>query len=66
MRYIFLNILIITSLFSLSLDAKISKKTALHQGAAIVEKETMLNAGSFWLEMNQCEGTFAKKSGDKN
>ena len=61
MRYIFINIIIIISLFSLSLNAKISKKNSLYQGKAIVEKQTMLDAGSWWLEMNHCEGTFSKK-----
>ena len=61
MKYIFLNIIIIISLFSLSLNAKISKKNALYQGKAIVEKEIMLNAGSWWLGMNKCQGTFSKK-----
>ena len=61
MRYILLNIIIFISLFSISLSAKISKKTALWQGEAIVEEQTMLNAGSWWLEMNYCEGTFSKK-----
>ena len=61
MRYILLNIIIFISLFSISLNAKISKKNALWQGKAIVEEQTMLNAGSWWLGMYQCEGTFSKK-----
>ena len=56
-----MNIIIFISLFSISLSAKISKKTALWQGEAIVEEQTMLNAGSWWLNMNYCEGTFSKK-----
>ena len=61
MKYIFLNTIIIISLLSLSLSAKISKKNAVYQGEAIIDEETMLNAGSWWLGMNQCEGTFSKK-----
>ena len=61
MKYIFLNTIIIISLLSLSLSAKIFKKNALYQGEAIIDEETMFNAGSWWLGMNQCEGTFSKK-----
>ena len=61
MRYILLNIIIFISLFSISLSAKISKKTALWQGEAIVEEQTMLDAGSWWLGMYHCEGTFSNK-----
>ena len=61
MKYIFLNIIIIISLFSLSLSAKITKKDALYTGEAILEKETMFNAGTWWLQMNHCEGSFPKK-----
>jgi len=60
MRYILLNIIIFVSLFPIPLSAKISKQTALWQGEAIVEEKTMLNAGSWWLTMNYCEGTFSK------
>ena len=43
------------------LYSKISKKNALYQGEAIIDEKTMLNAGSWWLGMNQCEGKFSKK-----
>ena len=42
-------------------NKKVSKKNAEYTGKAIVEKETMYNAGEWYLVMKHCEGTFTKK-----
>jgi len=55
-----ITILVLGLLFSSSVFA-ISKKDAAYTGKAIVEKEIMFNAGSWWLLMNQCRGSFSKK-----
>ena len=58
---LFLSLLLLT-FFSLSVEAKkISKKNSQYTGKEIVEYETMTNAGSWYLIMNHCEGTFTKK-----
>ena len=57
-------LLVIISIFILITAAqakKISKKNAQYTGKAIVEYETMFNAGSWYMIINKCEGTFAKE-----
>lgn len=57
-------ILVITLLLSFTLvpvqAKKISKKNAQYTDKALVEYETMFNAGSWYMILNKCEGTFAK------
>ena len=57
-------LLVIISIFisiTASQAKKISKKNAQYTGKAIVEYETMFNAGSWYMIINKCEGTFAKE-----
>lgn len=42
------------------LAKKISRDNALYTGKAIVEKETMSNAGEWYFVMKQCETKFSK------
>ena len=61
-KYILPFFLFLFLFTTFDLDAKkVSKKNALYTGDAIVEKETMNNAGSWFLVMQQCSGTFTKK-----
>ena len=59
----FILFLIVTiSILSFSIKAqKVSKKNAKYTGKAIVEYQTMYNAGTWFGIINKCEGTFAKK-----
>ena len=64
MKYLsfILLLLIAISILSFSVKAqKVSKKNAKYTGEAIVEYETMFNAGTWFAIINKCEGTFAKK-----
>ena len=63
MRYliIFLSIFIFSISLTFSIQAKkLSKKNSEYTGKAIVEYDTMFNAGGWFMIMLQCEGTFAK------
>ena len=52
---------VILLLFSTQAIAeKLHKKNALNQTKEIVDQQTMFNAGSWYLFMNHCEGTFTK------
>jgi len=57
------NFLLILLIFfiSLSAESKILKKNAQYTGKALIEKQTMLDAGSWFLILKQCKGTYAKK-----
>ena len=39
---------------------KITKKNSQYTGKALVDYETMFNAGTWFMILNKCEGTFAK------
>ena len=57
-------LLIIVSIFisiTVAHAKKISKKNAQYTGKALVEYETMFNAGSWYMIINKCEGAFAKE-----
>ena len=52
-------LLIIVSIFisiTIAHAKKISKKNAQYTGKALVEYETMFNAGSWYMIINKCEG----------
>jgi len=57
------NFLLILLIFfiSLSAESKILKKNAQYTGKALIEKQTMLDAGSWFLILKQCKATYAKK-----
>ena len=59
---IILSFFAVIIFFTLSIEAKkVSKKNAEYTGKAIVEYDNMFNAGGWFMYVNQCEGTFAKK-----
>lgn len=54
-------IILLISFISFTAESKVSKKSAQYTGKALIEKQIMIDAGGWYLVLNQCEGTYAKK-----